>query len=110
MTMRTACFVIALLAVLCAAPVRAEEDDDPWEGFNRAMFNFNEGLDRWVLEPVAKGYDFVTPNELQRCFRNFFLNLRVPIESVNGLLQGKPVQGASDVGRFTVNTTLGLAG
>ena len=110
MTMRTACLVIALLAVLCPAPVRAEDDDDPWEGFNRAMFTVNDGLDRFVLEPVAKGYDFITPAPLERCISNFFQNLRVPIQSVNGFLQGKPVNGASDLGRFTVNTTIGLAG
>ena len=102
--------LVAVLLLLLGGMARAEDERDPWEGFNRAMFDFNEGVDRWVLEPVAKGYDFVTPDELQRCIRNFFWNLKVPIQSVNGLLQGKPVQGASDVGRFTVNTTLGLAG
>ena len=108
--MRTASLVIALLAALCAAPAGAQEDDDPWEGFNRAMFSLNDGLDRWVLEPVAKGYDFVTPDPLEQCFSNFFRNLQVPIQGVNGLLQGKPVNAASDIGRFTVNTTIGLAG
>jgi len=110
MTMRTASMVMALLAALCAGPAWAEEDDDPWEGFNRAMFSVNDGLDRWVLEPVAKGWDFVMPDPLEQCFSNFFQNLRVPIQSVNGFLQGKPVNGASDIGRFTVNTTIGLAG
>ena len=110
MTMRIASVVIALLAVLCVGPAWADDDDDPWEGFNRAMFSFNDGLDRFVLEPVAKGYDFITPDPLERCISNFFQNLRVPIQSVNGFLQGKPVNGASDIGRFTVNTTLGLAG
>lgn len=104
--------VLVLVAVLHGVACADDEGDvrDPWEGFNRAVFTFNDGLDRWVLEPVAKGYNVVTPDELQRCIRNFFWNLRVPIQSVNGLLQGKPVQSASDVGRFTVNTTLGLAG
>ena len=110
MTMRTASMVMALLAALCAGPAWAEEDDDPWEGFNRAMFSVNDGLDRWVLEPVAKGWDFVMPDPLEQCFSNFFQNLRVPIQGVNGFLQGKPVNGASDIGRFTVNTTIGLAG
>jgi phospholipid-binding lipoprotein MlaA len=110
MTMRTASMVMALLAALCAGPAWAEEDHDPWEGFNRAMFTFNDGVDRWVLEPVAKGWDFVTPDPLEQCFSNFFQNLRVPINGVNGLLQGKPVNAASDIGRFTVNTTIGLAG
>ena len=104
--------LVAVLAVLLAGVVRADERaaPDPWERFNRSMFTFNEHLDRWVLEPVAKGYDVATPDELQRCIRNFFWNLRVPIQSLNGLFQGKPVQSASDVGRFTVNTTIGLAG
>ena len=72
MTMRTASMVMALLAALCAGPAWAEEDDDPWEGFNRAMFSVNDGLDRWVLEPVAKGWDFIMPDPLEQCFSNFF--------------------------------------
>jgi phospholipid-binding lipoprotein MlaA len=112
MTMRTARLVIVLFAVLSIGPAWAADvaEDDPWEGFNRAIFSFNDGLDHWVLEPVAKGYDAVVPDPLEECISNFFKNLRVPINSVNGLLQGKPVEAASDVGRFTVNTTLGLAG
>jgi phospholipid-binding lipoprotein MlaA len=109
--MRTASLVIGLLAIVCAGTAWAGDgEEDPWEGFNRAMFSFNDGLDRWVLEPVAKGYDFVVPDPLEQCFSNFFQNLRVPINSVNGFLQGKPANGTSDIGRFTVNTTLGLAG
>jgi phospholipid-binding lipoprotein MlaA len=104
--------VLAVLVVLSSGVGRADDGatPDPWEPFNRAMFTFNDHLDRWVLEPVAKGYDVVTPDELQHCIRNFFWNLRVPIQGLNGLVQGKPVQSASDVGRFTVNTTIGLAG
>ena len=61
--MRTASLVIGLLALLCSGPAHAiEGEDDPLEGFNRAMFSFNDGLDRWVLEPVAKGYDVVVPD------------------------------------------------
>lgn len=108
--MRTASVAIGLAAVLWGGAVHAQAEHDPWEGFNRAMFSFNDGVDRWVLEPVAKGYDVVVPDPLERCISNFFQNLRVPIQSVNGFLQGKPVNGLSDVGRFTVNTTVGLAG
>jgi phospholipid-binding lipoprotein MlaA len=74
------------------------------------MFSFNDGVDRYVLEPVATGYDFVVPDPVERSISNFFQNLRVPINMVNGLLQGKPVNGASDLGRFVVNTTVGVAG
>jgi phospholipid-binding lipoprotein MlaA len=106
--------LVAVLVVMLAGVVRAEDRDgadaDPWEGFNRAMFTVNENIDHYALEPVAKGYNVITPDELQRCFRNFFQNLRVPLQGFNGLLQGKPVQTASDLGRFTVNTTIGLAG
>ena len=113
MTMRIAHLVVVLLALLYVGPARAADggnDEDPWEGFNRAMFTVNDGLDRWVLEPVAKGYDVITPLPLEQCISNFFKNLRVPLNGLNGLLQGKPINAASDVGRFTVNTTLGLAG
>jgi phospholipid-binding lipoprotein MlaA len=104
--------VVAVLVLAGVSAGRAEDgaEADPWQPFNRAMFDFNDHVDRWVLEPVAKGYNFVTPDPLQRCVSNFFQNLRVPINGVNDLLQWKPVDAASDLGRFATNTTLGLAG
>lgn len=113
--MRTMRLAVLVMLVLCGA-ARAGDgegatiDQDPWEGFNRSMFDFNDGMDRYVLEPVATGYDFVVPDLVERSISRFFQNLRVPINSVNGFLQGKPVDGASDIGRFVVNTTLGIAG
>lgn len=110
---RGTCAVVGLVLLLGGAGAWAADDDgdqDPWESFNRAIFGFNEGVDHWVLEPVATGWDYVTPLPLQRCISNFFQNLRVPLQGFNNLLQGKPVETASDVGRFAVNTTIGLAG
>src|SRR5262245_37648492 len=110
---RGTCVAVGLVLLLGCAGAWAEEeraDEDPWESFNRAIFDFNEGVDHWVLEPVATGWDFITPHPLQRCISNFFQNLRVPIQGFNNLLQGKPVESASDLGRFTLNTTIGLAG
>src|SRR5262249_26000573 len=83
---------------------------DPWQGFNRKIFPFNDTLDEWVLEPVAKGWDYVTPKPVERGLSNFFGNLHFPIDLVNNLLQGKGIEGAKALGRFTVNTTLGAAG
>lgn len=95
-----------------AAPAgRADvHPDDPWEGFNRSIFAFNETLDAWVLKPVAKGYDAVTPAPVRVGVTNFFGNLGDIWVGTNNLLQGKPRDAASDLGRFVVNTTMGVAG
>ncbi|HET6720156.1 MAG TPA: VacJ family lipoprotein [Rhodocyclaceae bacterium] len=84
--------------------------DDPWEGFNRGIFAFNEKLDAWVLKPVAKGYDAVTPTPVRVGVANFFGNLGDVWVGTNNLLQGKPRDAASDLGRFVVNSTMGVAG
>src|SRR5262245_34858418 len=83
---------------------------DPWQGCNRKIFKFNDTLDEWVLAPVAKGWDYVTPKPVERGLSNFFANLRFPVDLVNNLLQGKGIEGAKVLGRFTINTTLGAAG
>jgi phospholipid-binding lipoprotein MlaA len=115
----------ALLAGALAAPVRAQQAadaeepraehearsvHDPLEPVNRAIFSFNETLDRWVLEPVATGWDFVTPDPFQRGISNFFGNLAMPRRILNELLQGKPRKAGTDLGRFAINTTFGLLG
>jgi phospholipid-binding lipoprotein MlaA len=83
---------------------------DPIEGFNRAMFGFNEGLDKVIIKPVAKGYDAVLPQPVQTGVANFFSNIADVFIGVNNLLQGKPIQAVSDGGRFLVNTTIGIVG
>jgi phospholipid-binding lipoprotein MlaA len=92
------------------APQPPGVEGDPWESFNRRMFWFNDKLDDYVLEPAAKGWDFVMPNRVETCVSNFFYNLRFPIHTLNDLLQGKVQYAVTDVGRFFVNTTIGLAG
>lgn len=86
------------------------ENPDPWEGFNRAMYAFNDGLDDYILKPVAKGYKFILPEIIRTGIANFFSNLFEPTVMINNLLQGKFLQAVSDTGRFLVNTTFGLAG
>lgn len=95
-------------------PPRAEQEQDnardPIEGFNRAMYTFNDKFDRYLLKPVAKGYRAITPKPVRRSISNFFSNLHDPGVMLNNLLQGKPKQAGSDLGRFLVNSTLGIAG
>lgn len=93
-----------------AAPTGGSLEYDPWQGLNRKIFVFNDRLDEWVLEPVAKGWDFVAPKPVERSIGNFFGNLRFPVDLVNNLLQGKGVEGAKTLGRFTINTLLGAGG
>lgn len=88
----------------------AEHNVDPWESFNRPVYEFNDFLDRWLLRPVAKGYQKITPDPVERSVSNFFGNLREPFNLVNNLLQGKWSAGASDGGRLLINTTIGIAG
>jgi phospholipid-binding lipoprotein MlaA len=83
---------------------------DPLEGFNRAIFSFNEGLDDYALRPVAEAYKSFLPNFLQIAIGNFFSNAGDIWTAVNNLLQGKPTDGVNDIMRFAVNTTFGIGG
>lgn len=83
---------------------------DPIEGFNRAMFAFNEGLDAAIIKPVATGYEAVLPSPIRTGVTNFFSNIEDVFIGVNNLLQGKLPQAASDLGRVAINTTIGLLG
>lgn len=84
--------------------------NDPFEPVNRAIYVFNDKLDRYVMKPVAKGYRAVVPSPVRKGVTNFFSNLREPAVMVNSALQGKFVNAASDLGRFVTNTTLGIFG
>ncbi|OAI20861.1 ABC transporter [Methylomonas koyamae] len=83
---------------------------DPYEGFNRSMYSFNMGLDKYLLKPVADGYKFITPDFMETGVTNFFTNLKGINVVLNDFLQGKVSQGASDTGRFLTNSTIGLLG
>jgi phospholipid-binding lipoprotein MlaA len=105
-TLFAACLVAANLAG-CATT--ANHPRDPFEGFNRAMFSVNEGIDV-VVKPVAQGYDTVVPGPVKTGVGNFFGNIADVWIAINNLLQGKITESASDVGRFLVNSTMGIAG
>lgn len=103
-------FIVSHLLVGCATVKGPADPRDPLESYNRAVFEFNDGVDRYFLKPVAKGYDAVTPAPVQKGVSNFFGNLGDVITIFNDLLQFKVVQFASDTGRFLINSTLGLGG
>lgn len=88
----------------------SDDSDDPFEPFNRAMFTFNDHLDRYIARPVARQYDRVVPNGIKRGISNFFNNLLQPTVILNDFLQAKFGQTARDTGRFMVNSTLGVVG
>jgi phospholipid-binding lipoprotein MlaA len=83
---------------------------DPYERFNRTMFNFNDKVDQYALKPAATVYKRVLPSFVQTGVYNFFGNLGDVWTGVNNLLQGRVADGVSDVMRFAVNTTFGLGG
>ena len=83
---------------------------DPWEKWNRKVFNFNEDVDRTVLKPVANGYVNVVPQPLRRGVSNFFNNFADAWSSINNILQGKIQTGLEDATRVGANTLFGLGG
>lgn len=92
----------------CASP--QHNPKDPFESFNRGMYQFNDTLDKAVVKPAAKGYHAVMPPPGRMMVSNFFSNLGDVIVTVNDLLQLKIVQAISDSGRLVVNSTVGLFG
>lgn len=106
--LRAAAVTLATTVVLsgCAGP----NPRDPYEGFNRAMFSFNDTVDKVALKPVATAYKNVLPSFVQTGINNFFGNLSDAWSVVNDALQGKGTQGARDLGRVGLNTTFGLLG
>jgi phospholipid-binding lipoprotein MlaA len=89
---------------------RRAEGPDPYEGSNRKVFAFNEGMDRYFLEPIATGWDFVTFQGMRNSIDKIFMNLAFPRRFLANLGQGEVTAATSEVGRFVLNTTVGLAG
>jgi phospholipid-binding lipoprotein MlaA len=108
---RLSCSAAACAALFTAGCASVTADNpDPYEEFNRQMFAFNEGLDKAVIEPVAYGYRAVTNEPIREGVGNFSNNLGEPMTFVNHLLQGKLPDAGATLGRFVVNTTVGIAG
>ena len=83
---------------------------DPFEKFNRAIFRFNQRIDKYLLKPLARFYRKVIPKFIRTGVSNFFNNLREPINFINNALQGKFKRVLITLGRFIINTIFGLFG
>ncbi len=93
----------------CVSVPGGPEPDDPWEPFNRSMYDFNDGVDKAIIEPVADAY-LKIPDGGRKAIHNFFVNLAYPTTVINQFLQGKFERGFEDTMRFIFNTTFGLLG
>jgi phospholipid-binding lipoprotein MlaA len=104
--------LLALLIALggCATTGEARNPRDPWEPFNRHAYNFNEGLDRILLKPVATLYRDKVPPLMRTGVSNFFGNLADGWSAVNSLLQGRLPEFEENLARFHINSMFGVFG
>ena len=102
--------IVAVWALAGCATVQTADPRDPYEGFNRAMFAFNQGFDDAIGKPVATVYREVLPFQIRVRVRNFYANIQDLMIGVNNLLQGKPGEAWSDWTRFVINSSVGLLG
>ncbi|MGB9494938.1 MAG: VacJ family lipoprotein [Azonexus sp.] len=107
---RVAGLLAAGLLASGGAAVAQDNPHDPMEGFNRAMFAVNEGLDKVAIKPVAQAYEFVTPLPVRAGVGDFFSNIADIRNTLNNSLQGKFADAASDLGRLLINSTVGIFG
>ena len=102
--------VVVFLVVGFSHPTSAQSTTDPIQPFNRAIYNFNDGVDKILIRPLAVGYRKFIPERLRSGVNNFFNNLRAPTTLINDVLQGKPSRAKETVDRFLINSTLGVLG
>jgi phospholipid-binding lipoprotein MlaA len=99
-----------ILLLILLLPSLSHADSDPFEDINKITHNLNQTLDLQVASPVARFYKRITPDLLERGITNFTRNIEDLSIAVNNMLQGKVNEGVSDLFRFTINSTLGVAG
>lgn len=104
------CLLATLLFAMTTAAVAGSDPRDPWEGFNRKVFVFNEWFDRWLGKPVARGYQAITPTVVDKHITYFFRNFDDVTNAINLALQGKGREALDTTGRVIANTSLGLGG
>src|ERR1700686_2276221 len=110
---RAALCVVYLLGVsgcVTLPPNSQRVPQDPWESWNRGVYKFNDKVDRAIAKPVTKAYVRVVPQPIRTGVTNFFENLNTTTVMINDALQGKFLAAANDLGRFLLNSTVGLGG
>ena len=103
-------FILSASACVTLPPNSQRVPQDPWESWNRGVYKFNDKLDRAVVKPVAKGYVKVVPSPIRTGVTNFFANLNMTTVMFNDALQGKLLAAGTDLGRFLLNSTVGIGG
>lgn len=101
---------VALMTALLVGSVQAQDEMDPWEGYNRWMFEFNDASDRILIKPVARGYDAIMPEPARIGVNNFFSNFYDFNGVLNALLQGRIEEALNNTFRVITNSTVGLLG
>ena len=104
------CVLVLLLAGAAGCATTGGDPRDPAEGFNRAMYSFNDGFDEMIGKPVSTAYRSALPSPVRSAIRNFFANIADLWIGANNLLQGKPSDTVTDWARFAFNSTIGLFG
>ena len=99
-----------ILLLILLLPSLSHAENDPFEGINKKTHNLNQTLDLQIASPVARFYKRITPDLLERGITNFTRNIEDLSIAVNNILQGKVNEGVSDLFRFTINSTLRVAG
>ncbi len=98
------------MALSACSTTTQDDENDPWESVNRGIFGFNQVADEYVMEPVAKGYRYITPDPVISRIGNISDNLGEPVSMINAFLQGDFDQGMVNFWRFVLNSTVGIAG
>ncbi|WP_186177996.1 MlaA family lipoprotein [Burkholderia gladioli] len=112
-TMRLRNTVLAVAAVAAmsgCATVQTPTKGDPFEGFNRTMYKFNDTVDTYALKPVAKGYQWAVPQPVRDSVTNFFSNIGDVYIAANNLVQLRIADGVGDIMRVVINTVFGVGG
>ncbi len=102
--------LMTVIVLSGCSSVRTPAQGDPFEGFNRTMFTFNDTVDTYALKPLATGYQWVVPQPVRGSVTNFFANIGDIYIAANNIAQLKITDGVSDIMRVVINTVFGLGG